>query len=112
MYGNCDKKQNCLNVNVSKLNEGIKVRVQDISKQLYYYNLSHTDKCCNRKTPNNNTLHFQLLDTLESKITCSLVCTASELKKILEVSPDIIYLNEYNNYTENTYIVSNVTWEI
>lgn len=46
------------------------------------------------------------------KISCGIVCTRSQLDKILEVSPNYIFLSKSNNFTDDVYIISNVVWDI
>lgn len=46
------------------------------------------------------------------KINCGVICTRSELDKVLKVSPDFIFLSKSNNFTDDVYIISNVVWNI
>lgn len=46
------------------------------------------------------------------KINCGVICSRSELDKVLRVSPDFIFLSKSNNFTDDVYIISNVVWDI
>ena len=46
------------------------------------------------------------------KISCGVVCSKKELEKVLEVSPNFIFLSKSNNFTDDVYIISNVVWNI
>ena len=46
------------------------------------------------------------------KINCGIICSRGELDKVLEVSPDFIFLAKSNNFTDDVYIISNVVWNI
>lgn len=46
------------------------------------------------------------------KINCGVICTRSELDKVLKVSPNFIFLSKSNNFTDDVYIISNVVWDI
>lgn len=45
-------------------------------------------------------------------VSCGLVCTPNEVKKILEVQPEIIFLTRDNNWMADVEIISNVEWLI
>ena len=46
------------------------------------------------------------------KVNCGVICSRSELDKVLRVSPDFIFLSKSNNFTDDVYIISNVVWNI
>lgn len=46
------------------------------------------------------------------KINCGIICSRGELDKVLEVSPNFIFLSKSNNFTDDVYIISNVVWNI
>lgn len=46
------------------------------------------------------------------KINCGVICSRSELDKVLKVSPNFIFLSKSNGFTDDVYIISNVVWNI
>ena len=64
--------------------------------------VNREDKDLNIKCNNNSKL----------KINCGVICSRSELDKVLKVSPDFIFLSKSNNFTDDVYIISNVVWNI
>ena len=60
----------------------------------------------------NEDLNINCNTNSKLKINCGVICTRSELDKVLKVSPNFIFLSKSNNFTDDVYIISNVVWDI
>jgi hypothetical protein len=60
----------------------------------------------------NEDLNINCNTNSKLKINCGVICTRSELDKVLKVSPNFIFLSKSNNFTDDVYIISNVVWNI
>ena len=60
----------------------------------------------------NEDLNINCNTNSKLKINCGVICTRSELDKVLKVSHNFIFLSKSNNFTDDVYIISNVVWDI
>lgn len=133
MYWDNNSKQGCITLKVYRTPNKIKVTSEDLAtpiivsgkslhKIIVHANLiecnlssiiskassslfmliNREDKDLNIKCNTNSKL----------KINCGIICSRGELDKVLEVSPNFIFLSKSNNFTDDVYIISNVVWNI
>lgn len=133
MYWDNNTKQGCITIKVYRIPNKIRIVSEDLTtpiivngkslhKLMVHANLiecnlssiiskassslfmliNREDKDLNIKCNTNSKL----------KINCGIICSRGELDKVLEVSPNFIFLSKSNNFTDDVYIISNVVWNI
>jgi hypothetical protein len=133
MYRDNNTRQGCVLVKVHRIPDKIKVDSEDLTKPLEMFLKSlyeirvHTSIIENTITSHSSRMSAQLMTTTyredkdlevkcsgssRLKVNCGIICSKSELDKVLRVSPDLIFLSKSNNFTEDVYIISNVVWNI
>lgn len=133
MYWDNNSKQGCITLKVYRTPNKIKVKSEDLAtpiimsgkslhKIIVHANLiecnlssiiskasSSLFTLVNRE---DEYLNIKCNTNSKLKINCGVICTRSELDKVLKVSPDFIFLSKSNNFTDDVYIISNVVWDI
>lgn len=133
MYWNNNSKQGCITLKVYRTPNKIKAKSEDLATpiivsgislhkiivhaNLIEYNLnsiiskasSSLFMLVNRE---DEDLNIKCNTNSKLKINCGVICTRSELDKVLKVSPNFIFLSKSNNFTDDVYIISNVVWDI
>ena len=78
-------------------------------------------KHCSQKIGCLNASITRIGDGLNASITrigdglnvvCGLVCDTIQKDRIVKVSPEYIFLNKSNNFSDDVYVISNVVWEV
>lgn len=133
MYWNNNSKQGCITLKVYITPNKIKAKSEDLATPIIVSGISlhkiivHTNlieynlnsiiskassslfMLVNRE---DEDLNIKCNTNSKLKINCGVICTRSELDKVLKVSPDFIFLSKSNNFTDDVYIISNVVWNI
>ena len=133
MYWNNNSKQGCITLKVYRTPNKIKVTSEDLAtpiivsgKSLYKIIVHANLIDCSLSSiiskvssslfmvvnKENEDLNIKCNTNSKLKINCGVICTRSELDKVLKVSPDFIFLSKSNNFTDDVYIISNVVWDI
>lgn len=133
MYWDNNSKQGCIILKVYRTPNKIKAKSEDLTtpvimsgkslhKIIVHANLTE----CNLSSIISKTssslfmlvnrededLNIKCNTKSKLKINCGIICTRSELDKVLKVSPNFIYLSKSNSFTDDVYIISNVVWNI
>lgn len=111
MHRNYNHQSGCLSITTTIVGERIdvlasrigevKASVNDLTES---FSFEFTDLCLH---PLASVEHIGGIS-----VSCGLVCTPNEAKKILEVQPEIIFLTRDNNWMADVEIISNVEWLI
>lgn len=133
MYWDNNSKQGCITVKVYRIPDKIRIISEDLTtpiivsgkslhKIIVHANLidcnlssiiskasSSLFMLVNRE---DEDLNIKCSTKSKLKINCGVICTRSELDKVLKVSPNFIYLSKSNSFTDDVYIISNVVWNI
>lgn len=133
MYWNNNSKQGCITLKVYRTPNKIKVTSKDLATPIIVSGISlhkiivHANLIeCNLNSiiskassslfilvnREDEDLNIKCNTNSKLKINCGVICTRSELDKVLKVSPDFIFLSKSNNFTDDVYIISNVVWNI
>lgn len=133
MYWDNNSKQGCITIKVYRIPDKIRIISKDLTtpitvsgkslhKIIVHANLidcnlssiiskasSSLFMLVNRE---DEDLNIKCNNKSKLKINCGVICTRSELDKVLKVSPNFIYLSKSNGFTDDVYIISNVVWNI
>ena len=133
MYWDNNSKQGCVTVKVYRTPNKIRVSSEDLTtpivlsgKSLHEITVNTNLIDCNLSSIISKTssslfmlvnrededLNIKCSTNSKLKVNCGVICSRSELDKVLEVSPDFIFLAKSNNFTDDVYIISNVVWNI
>lgn len=133
MYWNNNSKQGCVTVKVYRTPNKIRISSEDLTtsivvsgKSLHEITVNINLIDCNLSSIISKTssslfmlvnrededLNIKCNTNSKLKVNCGIICSRSELDKVLEVSPDFIFLAKSNNFTDDVYIISNVVWNI
>lgn len=133
MYWDNNTKQGCITLKVYRTPNKIKVTSEDLATPIIVSGKSlhkiivHTNLIeCNLNSiiskafsslfmlvnREDEDLDIKCNTNSKLKVNCGVICSRSELDKVLEVSPDFIFLSKSNNFTDDVYIISNVVWNI
>lgn len=133
MYWNNNSKQGCITLKVYRTPNKIKVKSEDLATPIIVSGISlhkiivHANLIeCNLNSiiskassslfmlvnREDEDLNIKCNTNSKLKINCGVICTRSELDKVLKVSPNFIFLSKSNNFTDDVYIISNVVWDI
>lgn len=133
MYWDNNSKQGCVTVKVYRTPNKIRVSSEDLTtpiiasgKSLHKI-IAHTNLIeCNLSSiiskaslplfmlvnRGDEDLNIKCNTKSKLKINCGVICTRSELEKVLKVSPNFIFLSKSNSFTDDVYIISDVVWNI
>ena len=133
MHWDNNSKQGCITLKVCRTPNKIKVTSEDlttpiiVSGKSLYKIIVHANLIeCNLNSiiskvssslfmlvnREDEELNIKCNTKSKLKINCGIICSRSELDKVLKVSPDFIFLSKSNNFTDDVYIISNVVWNI
>lgn len=133
MYWDNNTKQGCITIKVYRTPNKIRVSSEDLAtpiivsgKSLHKIIVQANLIECNLNSiiskassslfmlvnREDEDLNIKCNTNSKLKINCGVICTRSELDKVLKVSPDFIFLSKSNNFTDDVYIISNVVWNI
>lgn len=133
MYWDNNSKQGCITIKVYRTPNKIKVTSKDLAtpiivsgKSLHKIIVHANIIECNLSSiiskassslfmlvnREDEDLNIKCNTNSKLKINCGIICSRGELDKVLEVSPDFIFLAKSNNFTDDVYIISNVVWNI
>lgn len=133
MYWDNNTKQGCVTIKVYRTPNKIKVTSEDLATPIIVSGKSlhkimvHANLIeCNLSSiiskassplfmlvnREDEDLNIKCNTKSKLKINCGIICSRSELDKVLKVSPDFIFLSKSNNFTDDVYIISNVVWNI
>lgn len=133
MYWDNNSKQGCITIKVYRIPDKIRIISKDLTTPITVSGKSlhkiivHSNLIeCNLSSiiskassslfmlinKENEDLSIKCNINSKLKVNCGIVCSRGELDKVLEVSPDFIFLAKSNNFTDDVYIISNVVWNI
>ena len=133
MYWDNNSKQGCITVKVYRIPDKIRIISKDsttpitVSGKSLHKIIVHSNLIeCNLSSiiskassslfilvnKDGEDLNIKCNTNPKLKINCGVICTRSELDKVLKVSPNFIFLSKSNSFTDDVYIISNVVWNI
>lgn len=133
MYRNNNTRQGCITLEVYRIPDKIKVDSNDLTspiivniKSLHKLIVHVNSLECNLNSHLSNAssklfmivnkqsedLNIKCNTNSRIKVNCGIICSRSELDKVLRVSPNLIFLSKSNNFTDDVYVISNVVWNV